>query len=476
VYLDEPSVEDTIQVLRGVRARYESHHKVSIDDGALVAAAKLSSRYITDRFLPDKAIDLIDEAASKVRIEAQSAPSDVKAMEKEVQTLLNEEEAAAQRQDYERAAQLRVQRIQAEQRYQAARDRWQKEAKVDTRVTESTVAELVASWTGVPVSRLMEGEAEKLLHMEERLHARVIGQEEAIRAVSDALRRARSGLADPKRPIGSFIFLGPTGVGKTELAKALAEYMFDNDEAMVRIDMSEYMEKHSVSRLIGAPPGYIGYDEGGQLTEAVRRRPFRVILLDEIEKAHPDVFNILLQVLEDGRLTDGQGRTVDFRNTVVIMTSNLGTGDARTGIGFTTSDGRNERVVQHQTIQEALKRAFRPELLNRIDEVIIFDPLTKDQIKQIVDLLMKEVQKRLEEKRVRVELTEDAREWLAEKGYDRVYGARPLRRLVQRTVENPLARKLLAGEIKQGETVLAGVSGDGLVFTAGEREPAAATR
>ncbi|MBF8299319.1 MAG: clpB, partial [Dehalococcoidia bacterium] len=378
VYVDEPTVEEAILILRGIRPRYEAHHKVSIDDDALVAAAKLSSRYITDRFLPDKAIDLIDEGASKVRIDAQSAPADVKQIEKELHTLLNEEEAAAQRQDYQKAAQLRTQRLQVEARQQAAKDGWQKEGKVEARVTEATIGELIASWTGIPVSRLMEGEAEKLLHMEERLHERVIGQEEAIVAVSDALRRARSGLKDPKRPIGSFIFLGPTGVGKTELAKALAEYMFDSEESMVRVDMSEYMERHTVSRLIGAPPGYVGYDEGGQLTEAVRRRPFRVILLDEIEKAHPDVFNILLQILEDGRLTDGQGRTVDFRNTVVIMTSNLGTSDVQhQAMGFEGSGGRggNEREARRASVQEALKKAFRPELLNRIDEIIIFDAL-----------------------------------------------------------------------------------------------------
>ena len=465
VYLDEPTVEETIEILRGIRPRYVAHHKVEIDDEALTAAAKLSSRYITDRFLPDKAIDLIDEAASKVRIDAQSAPSKVKKREHELQVLLNEEEAAAQRQDYQKAAALRTQRLQAEALYQEAKEHWQREGKVETRVNEQTIADLIASWTGIPVSRLLEGEAEKLLHMEDRLHQRVIGQEEAIAAVSDALRRARSGLKDPKRPIGSFIFLGPTGVGKTELAKALAEYMFDNEDSMVRIDMSEYMEKHTVSRLIGAPPGYVGYDEGGQLTEAVRRRPFRVVLLDEIEKAHPDVFNILLQVLDDGRLTDGQGRTVDFRNTVIIMTSNLGTGDPQhQAMGFGASDARGERTILRASVQDALKKTFRPELLNRIDEVIIFDPLTKPQIKQIVDLLMKDVQKRLDERGVKAELTDEAKDWLVQRGYDRVYGGRPLRRAIQRMVENPLAKRLLAGAYREGDKVIVDVEGDGLVF------------
>ena len=469
VYLDEPSVEETVEILRGIRPRYESHHKVSIDDEALVAAAKLSSRYITERFLPDKAIDLIDEAASKVRIDAQSAPGEVKDLERELQRLQNEEDAAAQTQDYETASTLRSQRLQIEGRYKEAKEQWLREGKIGTRVTEETMAELIASWTGIPVSRLLEGEAEKLLHMEEQIHERVIGQEEAIAAVSDALRRARSGLKDPKRPIGSFIFLGPTGVGKTELARALAWFMFDDEDSMVRLDMSEYMEKHTVSRLIGAPPGYVGYDEGGQLTEAVRRRPFRVILFDEIEKAHPDVFNILLQVLEDGRLTDGHGRTVDFRNTVVIMTSNLGTGELKEAVGFAAQgSGRGDKAAMRKSVEEALKKAFRPELLNRIDETIIFDPLSKDQIRRIVELLMREVQKRLDDRGVTVELTDAARDWLGEEGFDRHFGARPLRRTIQRRVENPLAKRLLAGEFKEGDHILVDSDGSGgeLTFSA----------
>ena len=476
VYLEEPSAEETVEILRGIRPRYESHHKVGIDDEALVAAAKLSGRYITERFLPDKAIDLIDEAASKVRIDAQSAPPEVKDLEREVQRVQNEEDGAAHVQDYEKATTLRSRRMQIEERYNEAKERWMAEGKIDTRVTEDTVAELIASWTGIPVSRLLEGESEKLLKMEERLHERVIGQEEAIVAVSDALRRARSGLKDPKRPIGSFIFLGPTGVGKTELARALAWFMFDDEDSMVRLDMSEYMEKHTVSRLIGAPPGYVGYDEGGQLTEAVRRRPFRVILFDEVEKAHPDVSNILLQILEDGRLTDGHGRTVDFRNTVVIMTSNLGTGELKEAVGFAAPGaGNGDKATMRRSVEDALKRAFRPELLNRIDETIIFDPLSEDQIRQIVELLMREVQRRLDDRGVTVELTEAARDWLAEHGFDRVFGARPLRRTIQRHVENPLAKRLLAGEFREWDHILVDSVGGELTFGAAPSKIPAAT-
>ena len=471
VYLDEPSVEDTIEILRGVRPRYESHHKVQIDDEALVAAARLSSRYITERFLPDKAIDLIDEGASKVRIDAQSAPADVKDLESSLHKLQDEEEAAIQRGDYEEASKLKAERMKAEADYNEAKDGWFQEHKIGANVTEDTIAELVGASTGIPVSRLLEGEADKLLHMEERIHHRIIGQEEAIVAVSDALRRARSGLKDPKRPIGSFIFLGPTGVGKTELAKALAEFMFDDEESMVRVDMSEYMEKHTVSRLIGAPPGYVGYDEGGQLTEAVRRRPFRLVLLDEIEKAHPDVFNILLQILEDGRLTDGHGRTVDFRNTVVIMTSNLGTSDARReAFGFQKAGegAEGERKRMRSNIEDALKKAFRPELLNRIDEVIIFDPLTKEQVKEIVGLMMRDVNRRLEDLNVTVALADAATDWVVDQGYDPVYGARPLRRTLQRHVENPLAKRILAGEFPEGSHILVGRNEHELTFTAQE--------
>ncbi|MBM4405245.1 MAG: AAA family ATPase [Chloroflexi bacterium] len=468
VYIDEPSIEETVEILRGIRPRYEAHHKVQIEDEALTAAATLSSRYLTERKLPDKAIDLIDEAASKVRIEAQSAPKDVKELEKEVNRLTNEEEAAAQRGEYETHAKLKTQRLNAEKKYAAAKNKWLKESKISTKVEARNVAELIAAWTGIPVSNLLEGEAERLVNMEERLHQRVIGQEQAISAVSDALRRARSGLKDPKRPIGSFIFLGPTGVGKTELAKALAEFMFDHEDAMVRIDMSEYMEKHTVSRLIGAPPGYVGFEDAGQLTEAVRRRPYRVILFDEIEKAHPDVFNILLQILEDGRLTDSHGRTADFRNTIVIMTSNLGTGEAgKQTFAFqpTAAAKESSRDRMRKNIEDALKRTFRPELLNRIDEIIIFDPLTKEEIGRIIDLLLKDVRKRLEERRLEIELTQAAKDWLVEQGFDQVYGARPLRRAIQRHVENPLAKRVLAGEFKDGEHVLVDLKDGRLEFS-----------
>ncbi|MFQ5826261.1 MAG: ATP-dependent Clp protease ATP-binding subunit [Dehalococcoidia bacterium] len=472
VYLGEPSVEDTIAMLQGLRPKYEAHHKIKIDDSALEAAARLSQRYISDRFLPDKAVDLIDEAASKIRIDAESAPQEIKELERRLQQLANEEQAASQRGEYEQAAQLRTERLRLDEEYQAKRGEWLKEKKIDMVVDEEDIADLISKWTGVPVSRMLEGEAEKLVNMEERLHERVVGQDVAIGAVSDAIRRARAGLKDPKRPIGSFIFLGPTGVGKTELARALAEFLFDEEEAMVRLDMSEYMEKHTVSRLIGSPPGYIGYEEGGQLTEAVRRRPYRVILLDEVEKAHPDVFNILLQILEDGHLTDGHGRMVNFKNTVVIMTSNLGTEEwQRQGFGFVRQDGGEQRL--RSAVETALKRTFRPELLNRLDEVIIFEPLSKEQLRQIVDLLIKEVQRRLEDRQIKVELTGAAKDWLVKQGYDPVYGARPLRRAIQRHVENPLSSRILAGEFQEGASVAVDVGEEGLSFSRARAKAAA---
>ncbi len=466
VYVDEPSVEVTIEMLKGLRPKYEAHHKVSISDDALRAAAVLSHRYISGRFLPDKAIDLIDEAASRLRLEAESLPTEVKSLGEKAQHLAREEEAAAERQDYQRAAQLKSERLALETRFQAERERWLADKHIDMTVGEDDVAALVAKMTGIPVTRLMEGETAKLLQMEDRLHQRLVDQEEAVSAVSEAIRRARAGLSDPKRPIGSFIFLGPTGVGKTELARALAEFLFENEDSLVRLDMSEYMEKHTVSRLIGAPPGYIGYEEGGQLTEAVRRRPFKVVLFDEIEKAHPDVFNILLQILEDGRLTDGHGRTVDFRNTVIIMTSNLGTGEfQKQALGFqqTGTDGR-ERL--RRNVEAALKQTFRPEMLNRIDEILVFNPLSQENIEQIVDLMMVQVGKRLSDRRVTVELTAAARVWLAKEGFDPVFGARPLRRAIQRHVENPLSKKIIAGELREGEHVVVDVGEGGLVFRA----------
>jgi ATP-dependent Clp protease ATP-binding subunit ClpC len=464
VYLDEPSVEATIEMLRGIRPRYEAHHKIKIEDSALVAAAKLSQRYVSERFLPDKAIDLIDEAASKLRLDMESAPEEVKTLDRKINYLRDEEEAASQRQDYPKAAELKAERLHLEQEYDQAKMKWQKDKKIDSVVDEEDIAALVAQWTGIPVSRMLETETDKLVHMEERIHQRIVDQEEAVAAVSEAIKRGRAGLKDPKRPIGSFIFLGPTGVGKTELARALAEFLFDDEETMVRLDMSEYMEKHTVSRLIGSPPGYVGYEEGGQLTEAVRRRPYRVILFDEVEKAHPDVFNILLQLLEDGRLTDGHGRTVDFKNTVVIMTSNLGTEEyQRGGMGFSLKEEGDEQRLK-TTIESALKHTFRPELLNRIDDVIIFHPLSEEQLRSIVDLLIREVEKRLAERKIKLELKEEAKAWLAQKGYDPVYGARPLRRAIQRYVENPISTKILQGDFKEGDTIAISLEEDNLSF------------
>ena len=467
ILIEEPDVDTAIEMLRALCPRYEAHHKVKIEESALRAAVKLSHRYITDRNLPDKAVDLIDEAASKLRIDAESLPRELKEREDEIRQLQNEEEAASQMADYARAMEIKSQRLRLEAGYNSDRELWLQDHKTDMVVDEEDIGRLIAEWTGIPVSRMLEEETERLLRMEERLHERVIGQDDAIQAVSEAIRRSRAGLKDPKRPIGSFIFLGPTGVGKTELARALSQFLFDHEEDLVRIDMSEYMEKHTVSRLVGAPPGYVGYDEGGQLTEAVRRRPFRVVLFDEIEKAHPDVFNILLQILEDGRLTDGHGRTVDFRNALVIMTSNLGTGEVgRQVMGF-RRDGQSTTEMERlrASIEEALKKTFRPELLNRIDEIVIFEPLAQEQIKQIVDLLMAEVQRRLDERGIRIEVSEDAREWLSQEGFDPVYGARPLRRAVQRHVENPLSSRILAGEFVNGDVIRVGEASGVLSFT-----------
>ena len=521
VYVGEPTVEDTISILRGLRDRYETHHQVRILDSALVAAALLSNRYIADRFLPDKAIDLVDEAASKLRMEITSMPVELdeaerrimqleierealkkekdsasqerlKALEKELADLKEQRDALRSRWEQERSAiqgvsQLReeidrtkveIEQAQraldfgkaAELTYGKLRDLEQKLQQAEAapsapegdrllkeEVDAEDIAEVVSRWTGVPVSRLMEGELEKLLKMEERLHGRVIGQDEALSAVANAIRRSRAGLSDPHRPLGSFLFLGPTGVGKTELAKALAEYLFDDEHAMIRIDMSEYMEKHAVSRLIGAPPGYVGYEEGGQLTEAVRRRPYSVILLDEVEKAHPDVFNVLLQILDDGRATDGQGRTVDFRNTVIIMTSNLGS-----QLIQTFGPGQEEEMKA--AVLEVLRGQFRPEFLNRIDEIVVFKPLTRAQLAEIVQIQLDAVAKRLAERQITLEATPAAKEWLGNRGYDPAFGARPLKRLIQKEVLDSLARKVIAGEIKEGETVVIDTKDGALVF------------
>ena len=479
VYVDEPTAEETITILQALKPRYEAHHKVTITDAALEAAVRLSSRYVTDRFLPDKAIDFIDEAASKVRIDAGTLPQQVQEMENERRQLEDLELRANQMSDYERAAEHRTERLRIEESLNTERESIEHTSGPDLVVNEEDIAELVSRWTGIPVGQLLEGEAQRLLQMEEYLHRRVIGQDAAITAVADTIRRARSGLNDPQRPFGSFIFLGPTGVGKTELTKALAEFLFNDEESMVRLDMSEYGERHTVSRLIGAPPGYVGYDDAGQLTEVVRRRPHQIILFDEIEKAHPDVFNLLLQILEDGRLTDGHGRTVDFRNTVVIMTSNLGTGDlSQQPFGFKAGpdiepESGTVSPELSRTVNEALRRAFRPELLNRIDETIVFHPLSRAQIGQIVGLMLGEVQERLAERNITCELTEAGCEWLVKEGFDVSYGARPLRRAIQRHVENQLSRGVLSGDFNDGDHVLIDVNsaGDGLDLSVTVTEP-----
>jgi ATP-dependent Clp protease ATP-binding subunit ClpB len=530
VLVEPPSVEDTIAILRGLKERYEVHHGVRIKDSALVAAAVLSDRYVTGRFLPDKAIDLIDEAASRLRMEIDSMPVEIDEVERRIKQL--EIERVSLTKETDEASRERLERLEREladlqERLSGLRGRWHQEkeridriralksqieearaeyeradrasdlqraaeiqygtipglqkqldhenddllamqaeggAMLKEEVDEQDIAEVVSKWTGIPVSRLMEGEMAKLLHMEEALHERVIGQEEAVDAVANAIRRSRAGLSDPNRPIGSFIFLGPTGVGKTELARALAEFLFDDERAMTRIDMSEYQERHTVSRLVGAPPGYIGYEEGGQLTEAVRRRPYSVILLDEIEKAHPDVFNILLQVLDDGRLTDGQGRTVDFRNTIIVMTSNLGS--QAFNESWLNPDQQREKVL------EEVRSHFRPEFVNRVDDIIVFHPLTREDISRIVDIQLRALESRLRDRKLTLVLTDGAREYLANKGYDPAYGARPLKRLIQREVQDPLAMRLLSGEIRGGQTVEVDADQDGLVFHG--LEPAAA--
>ncbi|NLW24049.1 MAG: ATP-dependent Clp protease ATP-binding subunit [Clostridia bacterium] len=458
IQVDEPTIEEAEEILYGLRDRYEAHHGVKISDEAIKAAVKLSDRYITDRFLPDKAIDLIDEASSKVRLKVHTAPPDLKELEEEIEKLSKEKEAAVMAQEYEKAAEFRDKEQQKRKELEEKRDSWKNKNIGQTQtVTEEDIAYIVSSWTGIPVTKLAEEDTERLLKMEEILHRRVIGQDEAINAVAKAVRRAHSGLKNPKRPIGSFIFLGPTGVGKTELARALAESLFGDEDVLIRIDMSEYMEKHAVSRLVGAPPGYVGYDEGGQLTEAVRRKPYSVVLLDEIEKAHPEVFNILLQVLEDGRLTDSKGRTVNFRNTVLIMTSNVGASHIKqTGrLGFTQTTAAEDNYQEmKERVLEALKKTFRPEFLNRIDETIVFHALEKEHITSIVDLMLKDLEKKLKENELSLEVSEKAKEILVEQGFDPTYGARPLRRAIQKLIEDPLAEEMLKGRYKAGDKVV----------------------
>ncbi|MXW42963.1 MAG: ATP-dependent Clp protease ATP-binding subunit [Acidimicrobiia bacterium] len=462
VKVDEPTIAHTIEILKGLRDRYESHHRVNITDQALVASANLADRYISDRHLPDKAIDLIDEAGSHMRIRRMDTPGDYKDFEQQLAEVISQKKQAVEQQDFEEAGRLR----DKEKELLAGKGQMESESKdkgVDLfdEVDEEAVAEVLSIWTGIPVYKLTEEETAKLLHMEDELHKRVIGQETSIKAVSQAIRRTRAGLKDPKRPSGSFIFLGPSGVGKTELAKTLAEFLFGDEQALISLDMSEYMEKHTVSRLVGSPPGYVGYEEGGQLTEAVRRKPFSVVLFDEIEKAHPDVFNTLLQILEEGRLTDSQGRSVDFRNTVLIMTSNLGTQNLRkANLGFTKADEAVTYERMKAKVTEALKDHFRPEFLNRIDEVIVFHELTREEVTQIVDLMIKRLQDQLEAQGISLELTESAKVLLAQRGYDPTLGARPLRRAIQRLVEDPLSERLLWKEFRAGEIVVVDAEDD----------------
>ncbi|MER2029331.1 MULTISPECIES: ATP-dependent Clp protease ATP-binding subunit [Solibacillus] len=472
IQVDEPSVEETIQIINGLRDRYEAHHRVKISDEAVEAAAKLSDRYISDRFLPDKAIDLIDEAGSKVRLRSYTVPPNLKELEDKLEGIKSEKNAAVSGQEFEKAAALRDTEQKLKQELEQLKKEWkEKQGKEESTVYVDDIAQVVAMWTGIPVSKIAQAESAKLLNLEEELHKRVVGQGEAVEAISRAIRRARAGLKDPKRPIGSFIFLGPTGVGKTELARALAEVMFGDEDAMIRVDMSEYMEKHSTSRLVGSPPGYVGFDDGGQLTEKVRRKPYSVVLLDEIEKAHPDVFNILLQVLEDGRLTDSKGRVVDFRNTVVIMTSNVGA-DAlkyRKHVGFGAGVNASKDKDMKNTMLEELKKAFRPEFLNRIDEMIVFHSLEKDHLKEIVSLMANSLTNRLKEQDIELQLTDAALEKISEEGYDPQYGARPLRRALQKHVEDRLSEELLKGTLDKTQTVVLDYADDEFVVRTQEK-------
>jgi ATP-dependent Clp protease ATP-binding subunit ClpC len=471
VLVDEPTVDETVAILFGLRDRYEAHHRVRITDEAITAAAQLGDRYITDRFLPDKAIDLLDEAAAEVRLRSTVPPVDVRRIEDEIAGLEREKEDAVRAEDYETAAgfKQRIEQLKAE--LDEEQEGWAGSRETNApEVTREDIARILEEWTGVPATNIVQEEAERLLSLEGVLHERVVGQEPAVTAVAEAIRRARAGIKDPKRPVGSFIFLGPTGVGKTELARALAEYLFGEEDAMIRIDMSEFQESHTVSRLVGAPPGYVGYEEAGQLTEQVRRRPYSVVLFDEIEKAHPDVFNTLLQVLDDGRLTDAKGRTVNFENTVVIMTSNVGSQHlvSTRQFGFTSRDGVDFGETERRA-REALERAFRPEFLNRVDEIIVFQPLTKEDVLKIVDIMLSRLNKHLESQRVQVEVTGAAKEFLAEEGYDPKFGGRPLARAIRRYVENPLSSRIIGGEFGPDDTVLVDRAEDGLTFAVRER-------
>ncbi len=469
IMVEEPTVEDTIKILEGLRDRYEAHHRVNITDEAIRAAAELSNRYITDRFLPDKAIDLIDEAASMVRLKSITVPEDLKTIEEKLEELAKEKEEAINTQNYEKAAKIRDREKELKEELRNEKVRWEQEKKSTTlEVKYEEIAKVVSNWTGVPVTKMTTEESQKLLNLEEILHERVIGQNQAVEAVASAVRRARVGLKDPKKPVGTFIFVGPTGVGKTYLAKALAEALFGDEDAMIRIDMSEYMEKHSVSKLIGSPPGYVGYDEGGQLTELVRRRPYSVVLFDEIEKAHPDVFNALLQILDDGRLTDSKGRTVDFKNTVIIMTSNVGatTLKKQNVLGF--SSGKDEEKEEYEKIKEnvteELKRTFRPEFLNRVDEIIVFHPLSEENISEIVDIMIKDLEKRLKKMDISINVSEDTKKYISKKGFDPVYGARPLERTITKMIEDQLAEEILKGNVSRDDNIFIDFKDDKLLF------------
>jgi len=471
IYISEPSIEETVMILQGLRDKYEAHHNIKITDQALEAAAHLSARYVSGRFLPDKAIDLVDEAASRVKLQNTISPPDMKEVEMKLNKIRKEKESAVKLQEFEKAAQLRDKEKKSEAELRKIKEKWETRRMVSkAEVTEEDIAEIVSSWTGIPVFSLKEEETQKLLRMEEELHKRIVGQDEAIISISKAIRRARAGMKSPKRPIGSFIFLGPTGVGKTELARSLAEFLFGDENALISLDMSEYMEKFAVSRLVGAPPGYVGYEEGGQLTEKVRRKPYSVILLDEIEKAHPDVFNILLQIFEDGRLTDSQGRVVDFKNTVIIMTSNVGATliKKEAALGFRGTNEPEEisyKEIKNRVMGE-LNKTFRPEFLNRIDEVIVFKSLTKEEIKKIASLIINnEVRKLLEERKIDLKTTEEIKELLTKEGYDSNFGARPLRRTIERLIENPISEKLLAGEFKEGDCILIKAKDGKIIFS-----------
>ncbi len=470
VTVDEPSVEDTIQILKGLRDKYEAHHKVAITDDAIEAAAKLSHRYISDRFLPDKAIDLIDEAASRTRLKSSTAPKGLKEIEEKMNEIKTEKKAAINNQDFEKAASFRDEEKRLAEELDKQRKLWAAKNSKDSKIGYEEIADVVSQWTGIPVKKLQGDESERLLNMEDILHKRVVGQEPAVEALAKAIRRSRVGLKDPKKPIGSFIFLGPTGVGKTELSKALAEAMFGDENAIIRVDMSEYMEKHSVSKIVGSPPGYVGFDEGGQLTEKIRRKPYSVILFDEIEKAHPDVFNILLQILDDGRLTDAKGRTVDFKNTVIIMTSNVGASTIKKQrtLGFTsgaTDEEKNEYDKMKENVMDELKKTFRPEFLNRIDEIIVFHSLNKEHIKHIVSLMIESLSKRLEQMNIKIELDDKAKDLLAEEGFDPLYGARPLQREIRRKIEDRLSEELLKGTIKKSDTINVSANDKELIFS-----------